>query len=49
MNYLTGSKGKVDGGQVLVADPGLAGAGEHLDVARPRVAYVHHDRPVVVG
>src|SRR5580704_2132015 len=33
------------GGQVLVAQPGLTGPGEHLDVPRPGVADVHHDRP----
>src|SRR5580693_454493 len=33
------------GGQVLVAQPGLAGPGEHLDVPRSGIAYVHHDRP----
>src|SRR5580692_9831022 len=32
------------GGQVLVAQPGLAGPGEHLDVPGLRVADVHHDR-----
>src|SRR5271166_1322036 len=32
------------GGQVLVAQPGLAGPGEHLDVPRLGVADVHHDR-----
>src|SRR5580698_4020408 len=32
------------GGQVLVAQAGLAGPGEHLDVPGPRVADVHHDR-----
>src|SRR5580658_813938 len=53
--YLFGSNGQMagspdrpgdPGGQVLVAQPGLAGSEEHLDVAGFRVADVHHDRLV---
>src|SRR5579859_6479866 len=58
MHYLTwvtggisgyqGSRDRPDdpGGQVGVAHPGLAGSGEHLDVAGLGVADVHHDRAV---
>ena len=49
---LPGGAGSADrpgdpGGEVLVAQPGLAGPGEHLDVSRPGVAHVNHDRPGV--
>src|SRR6266566_2158145 len=47
---LPGGSGSADrpgdpGGEVLVAQPGLAGPGEYLDVSRPGIAHVHHDRP----
>src|SRR6478736_7884480 len=46
---LPGGAGSADrprdpGGEVLVAQPGLAGPGEYLDVSRPGIAHVHHDR-----
>src|SRR5271169_23169 len=46
---VNGQKGSTDrpddpGGQVRVAQPGLAGSGEHLDVAGLGVADVHHER-----